>query len=244
MAEFNFSGKISRILDVIFPPRCPGCGKVIWINTTDAFCPECREKWEKHKKEKCRKCGQPIDKCWCGVPLDSRGVIAREYHLVQYDKTPDTVIKNLLYNMKYYDRKLVADTVAQEMLKEFCSRIEYRNVVISYVPRSPSNIKRYGHDQSLNIARSLSALTGYEIADVLFHAGTVDQKGLSTRLREKNAKRSYRIINGAGALVKNKTVILVDDVLTTGSSVTRCAHLLKWKGTERVIVFTIAKTIE
>ncbi len=243
MVECGYRGLINKILDIFFPPRCPGCGEIIALNASDAFCEECRMKWEKHKKENCRKCGQPLDKCWCGVPLDNKGEITNEYHLVQYDKLANTVIKNLLYNMKNYNRKLVSDTVAHEMYKELYPRLDYHNIVISYLPRSPANIKKYGHDQSLNIARSLSVLTGYEIAEVLIHEGNINQKRLDPKQREINAKNSYKIINGAGKLVKDKTVILIDDVLTTGSSVTRCAHLLKWKGAERVIVFTVAKTM-
>ncbi len=243
MAERDFGGIINRLLDILFPPRCPGCAEVISVNTTDALCPKCRERWEKHKKENCRKCGQPLDKCWCGVPSDKKGEITNEYHLVQYDKRADTVIKNLLYNMKNYNRALVADTVAEEIYKELYPRIDYGNLVISYIPRSPVNIRKYGHDQSKNIAYSFAKIAELYVADVLVNTGKANQKTLDPKQRRLNAEKSYHIINGAGKYIKDKTVILIDDVLTTGATVTRCAHLLKWKGAKRVIVFTIARTI-
>ncbi|MBQ3183966.1 MAG: ComF family protein [Clostridia bacterium] len=243
MAECGFRELIDKFLDILFPPRCPGCGEVISVNAKDVFCAECRNKWEKHKKENCRKCGQPLDKCWCGVPFDKNGVITNEYHLVQYDKMANTVIRNLLYNMKNYNRSIVSDTVAVEMYAELYPRLDYGNLIIAYVPRSAMNIKRYGHDQSENIAYSFAKIAEIDVADVLVNTGKANQKKLDPKQRRLNAEKSYHIINGAGKYIKDKTVILIDDVLTTGATVTRCAHLLKWKGAKRVIVFTIARTI-
>ncbi len=243
MAERNFGKLVNAILDVIFPPRCPGCGEVISLKATDAFCPQCREKWEKHKVEYCKRCGQRIDNCWCGVPLDKNSDITAEYHLVQYDKTANTVIKNLIYNIKNFNRKLVSDTIAREMYNELYPRVDFSNLVICYVPRSKGNIRKYGHDQSMNIAYAFSALSGIEVTPVLYHEGDVNQKQLNNAERRKNAQASYHIINGAGKAIKNKTVILIDDVVTTGSSVTRCAKLLNGKGAKRVLVFSIAKTV-
>ena len=122
MAYGDLRRLTDKISDVFFPPRCPGCADVVAINAIDAFCPECRAKWEKHKKENCYRCGQPIDRCWCGVRLDKDGYITNEYHLVQYDKMADTVIKNLLYNMKNYNRDLVFNTIGKDMYNELYLR--------------------------------------------------------------------------------------------------------------------------
>lgn len=243
MAERDYKRLINKFLDIIFPPRCAGCSEVIPLDATDAFCHECRDKWEKHKRENCRRCGQPLDKCWCGVSFDKKNEITNEYHLVQYDKKANTVIKKLLYNMKNYNSPLTSDIIAGEIYNELYPRIDYYDLIISYVPRSPANIRKYGHDQSKNLALSFSRLTGLDIAEVLVHKGKANQKSLDPKSRQDNAEKSYHILNGAGNYVKGKTVILIDDVLTTGSSLVRCAHLLKQKGAKRVIAFTIAKTI-
>lgn len=243
MADGNYRKLKNYILDLFFPPRCPGCAVVININATDAFCPVCRQKWEKHKREICYRCGQPMDNCWCGVRLDNNGYVNSEHHLVQYDKKANTVIKRLLYKMKNYNNGIVFKTIGREMYNELYHRLDYNNLIIAYIPRSKANIKKYGHDQSLILAKELSALTELDIAHVLFHKGGSNQKTLDITKRQKNADKSYHIINGAGKLIKEKNVILIDDVLTTGASATRCARLLKQKGAKRVILFTVAKTI-
>ena len=239
----NFVSLKDLILDLIFPPRCAGCLDLLPIKQEDIFCPKCRKEWELYKKEKCRRCGQPIESCWCGIPFDKDGVITSEHHLVQYHKNKNSVIKCLVYYMKRRNNKKVFDAIAREMYIQHYSKLELNDPVICYIPRSPRNIRRFGHDQALNLASAFADLTGLEITPVLIHEGSTNQKTLDPKQREYNAKKSYQIINGAGKLIKGKTVILIDDILTTGSSATRCAKLLKWKGANKIIVFTVAKSM-
>ena len=65
---------------------------------------------------------------------------------------------------------------------------DFRGLIISYVPKSPANTRKYGHDQALNIARSFSQLTGLEIAEVLVHKGKANQKSLDPKARHTVAK--------------------------------------------------------
>ncbi|MBQ4561074.1 MAG: ComF family protein [Clostridia bacterium] len=196
-----------------------------------------------HKRETCRRCGQPVSECWCGIPFDKDRCITNEYHLVQYDKKADTIIKRLIYKMKSSRRNLLYYTVAQEMYTELFPRIEYTDLILTYVPRSKANITKYGHDHALRLTLSLSELSGIEIAHMLSHSGNSNQKKLNVLQRQQNAQKSYNIIKGAKNLINGKNVILIDDVMTTGSTVTRCAKLLKLRGARRVLVFTVAKTI-
>ncbi|MBR6514244.1 MAG: ComF family protein [Clostridia bacterium] len=234
---------ICRAKDSFYPIRCIGCNARIPASSRDAFCPVCRARWEVYKHENCYHCGQPIDKCWCGVKRDTKGYINAEYHLVQYDKMADSIIKRMIYKTKIYNRERIFKAIAREMYNDLYPRVDHTDLVLCYVPRSPYNIYEYGYDQSEYISREFSKITGLNIADVLVNKGKRIQKRLSAEQRSDNAQRSYAVINGAGKLIKNKNVILIDDVLTTGASVTRCAQLLKLKGAKRVIVFALAKTI-
>lgn len=243
MVGVGITGIIRKLKKIIFPPRCLGCLKRLDADSEDIFCPKCREKWEKHKRENCRRCGQSPENCWCGVRGDIHSDITREHHLVQYDKWSDSIIKRLIYTAKKRKNSRLTDTIAEEMYNNLYPRIDFNDLVLCYVPRSPVNIKRFGHDQARNIAQSFSLLTGLEIADVLTHNGNSVQRNLSAEQRIKNAAVSYGIVNGAGKYVKGKNVILIDDVITTGATASRCAHLLKKKGAARVFVFTLAKTI-
>ncbi len=234
---------IDTFLDLIYPPRCAGCDSVINISSREAFCPECRKKWEKYKDDICRRCGQPIRECWCGVPGNSNGYVDYEYHLVQYNKHVDGIVKNLIYICKNRTEKRVFDTVATEMYNELYFRLDFTDIVVTAVPRSQAAKRKHGHDQGVEIAKRFSEISGVEYVDVLIHQGNKKQKRLSHSERLKNAKKSYKIKNGSSKYLKSKNVILIDDVVTTGATTVRCAQLLKMRGAEKVVVFAIAKTM-
>ncbi len=242
MAMRSFRRLIDAIVDIIYPPKCVGCGSVNPIRSTDCFCPECRKKWEEHKKEPCRRCGQPISECWCGVTGDDKGYVDAEMHLVQYDKS-NSVIKRLLYFIKRYYSKRAFSMLADEMYNELYFRLDYNDLVVASVPRAPREKHKFGQDQSEILAREFCAIADLNYLDILINIGRRKQKELGYDQRMENARRSYIIKKGVTHLLKDKNVILIDDVVTTGATVSRCAHLLKWKGAKRVIVFSIAKTV-
>lgn len=213
------------------------------MKSGDGFCPKCRAEWNEHKNEPCRRCGQPIPKCWCGVPNDPDGFIDSERHLVQYHAKENSTVKNTIYRMKNLYNRRGFDTVAREMFADFFPVEGNGETVITAVPRSKESIRRYGHDQSHELGERLSALSGLDFVSVLEHKGNLKQKRLGLKERTDNAQKSYGIINGSSRYLKGKTVILVDDVVTTGSTVARCAKLLKMRGAEKVLVFSVAKTI-
>lgn len=239
----SFKEIVDYLLDLLFPPICTSCMSVLSLKSDDGFCPECREKWNEHKKELCRRCGQPLHECWCGVPNDPKGYVDSERHLVQYQKGENSTVMQAIYRMKNLYNRRGFDTIAQEMFDAFFPKDGYDNAVITAVPRNKGSIRKYGHDQSFELGKRLAVLSGLEYVTVLIHKGNVKQKRLGRKEREINAQKSYGIINGSSSYLKDKTVILVDDVVTTGATVVRCAHLLKMRGAGKVVVFSVAKTV-
>jgi len=234
--------KLNRLLGIFYPPVCLGCEELLDYWDESAFCEECKKKWEEHKEEFCRKCGQPIKECWCGVPDNIGEIVDAEVHLVQYDKT-ESIIKNLLFIIKRKNRDSYFNFLCYEMYNELLPRLKDDDYVVTSVPRNPKTVRYYGHDQALCLAKGFSALSGFEYIDCLFNAGGERQKTLTRKQREVNAAQSYKIKAGYTSILKGKRVILIDDVTTTGATVVRCAKLLKSKGAEKVYVMSIAKTV-
>lgn len=234
---------IKKLIDILFPPKCITCSDLLPLDCTDIFCPDCRKNWELSKNSDCPRCGQPLSKCWCCVSGDKEGYVDEEHHLVIYNNSADSVVKKLIYRVKNYNYGDVFTAIAQEMYDNMYVMLDYNELVVTAVPRSKRAKKKKGHDQSEKLARAFSAIAGIEYVDVLEHKGSEVQKRLSREDRKKNATKSYKIKNGSSAYLKGKNVILIDDVVTTGSTVIRCAHLLKMRGANRVIVFSIAKNV-
>lgn len=234
--------KLSRFLDLLYPPRCVGCRELLEYDTSDMFCEKCRAQWEEYKNEKCRRCGQPIRECWCGVPDNIGEAVFREVHLVQYDKS-EGLIKDVIYSAKRLGNKRNFKALANEMYTELYPRLPDGEYIVTAVPRSKAAIRKYGHDQSTTMAKEFCILSGFEYIETIYHVGTKRQKSLTQKQRLENATKSYRIGSGLKKTLKGKNVILIDDVVTTGASVVRCANLLKSKGADKVFVMCIAKTI-
>ena len=115
--------------------------------------------------------------------------------------------------------------------------------VLSGTPRLSKNVRGFGFDQSALLAR--------ETAEHLFlpysalfcrNTGTTEQKQLTRGARMENAENAYRLRSGAAERIAGRTVVIIDDVITTGSTVGVCAALLKHAGAEYVIAAAVART--
>ncbi len=112
------------------------------------------------------------------------------------------------------------------------------------VPLHPKRLRERGFNQSLLLVKELSHRTGipYEKRLLQKKRQTLPQVELSGREREKEVRNSFRIIKREA--LRGKTILLVDDVYTTGATVNECAKVLLAAGAERIDVFTIAHAIK
>lgn len=228
------------LLFLLFPPTCVGCGELMpWREGQDeVFCPVCREAWRE------------------GFLPASETVVRREdglmlVSLVKYrsGKT-DGIPEKLIYRMKHKNERRVFSYVAKALapvLEDAISRVELRpeDLIITYPPRRPAAVRKEGFDQAEQLALTLSRETGWPTDTLLLRTGKRKkaQKTLDAVEREVNAKDAYRIDAEEGALT-NTTVILVDDVHTTGATLSACADLLLAAGTEAVLLVTVARTVQ
>lgn len=233
-----------KILNIIYPPRCICCSELLHYSDDDVFCDKCRNEWEEHKNEKCRTCGQRIPECYCGMRDNYDGLVDGEVHLTQYDKAENNAVNKLIFSCK--DKTVITyfRAIASEMYNELYPRLPECSYIVAAIPRTRSAKNTKGHDQSVIIAKEFCKLSGMEYCDLLYNVGNSAQKLLDSRKkREENAIKSYKIKVDTNKLLKGRNVILIDDVVTTGSSAVRCAKLLKSKGAKKVYVMSIAKTV-
>jgi ComF family protein len=119
------------------------------------------------------------------------------------------------------------------------------DAVLVPVPLHSSKRRERGFNQSELVARyALKQMaSGMEFAPVLKrHRATHSQVGLTREERIANMRDAFRVIDPAS--VKGRTVIVVDDVMTTGTTVSECARVLKKAGAERVFAATVARTLK
>ncbi|WAG75228.1 ComF family protein [Clostridium estertheticum] len=113
--------------------------------------------------------------------------------------------------------------------------------LISYVPMTKRALKNRGYNQSEFLAKYLSQFLSIPVTcNLIKTEDTKDQIGLSGDQRWDNMKKCFEI--KGSEFIKNKNILLVDDVITTGATAFHCAHMLKENGANNIFILTIAKS--
>lgn len=238
MKKFDATRIGRRLLLLLFPPKCVGCGELMPIREgmTQVFCPFCRTKWEASRisdEERIITWDAPV----CGL------VSVVGYATGETDGVPE----RLIYHLKHKDERRVFDYAADELarpLRALLSRlsVEKKTVWVTYPPRRPKAITQDGFDQAKRLAQALSRREGFTFSSLLARKKKGrEQKRLGAVERRENAKLAYGLKDDCPNLT-GKTVLLVDDLYTTGATLRACAALLVSAGAERVILATVGRT--
>lgn len=229
------------ILNLIFPPKCYGCEKIMPYYKTDALCDDCLSAWKIEKSDICPECEKKHSKCRC-KPDILRSHVKTALHLARYTHD-ESVASKLIFYLKDTNGKYLYDFVADELCELIKSSVKkHEEYVITFVPRSNAKKRKYGVDQAKMLAKEVSKRLGIRYIDVLKHVAGKEQKKLSGAERLENAMSSYDLKKGSMLDICNKNIILVDDVITTASSIYACASLLNLSGAKSIVAVTVGKT--
>lgn len=216
---------ITKILDLIYPPICSICGKT----SENSLCNKCKVKL---KEEYCFN----ID----NYEKDKNKNFTEHYYLFKYKN----IIRNQILALKFQEKPYTYRTIAyflKNMQKSFEKLKKYDIIIV--VPISGRREKERGYNQSELIAKEISRITKVPITkNVLYKTKhTIPQSTLNKVQREKNANGVYKVQNHQK--IKNKKILLIDDIYTTGSTVNECSKELIQIGVEKsqIGVLTLAK---
>lgn len=222
-------------LDLIFPNRCPLCGEV--INWKYEYCQGCFDELPYTGEEFCHGCGNISSSCIChrNENLFSRCYAA--FYYLDSAKGGVVYLKNTKNNVfpRLFAEKIRSDIEADPY--------EFKADFIVPVPMSKTKLRKRGFNQAEVLADALSQQLNIPICnDALVKSiSFVAQHKLSATRRKSNASHLYSA--GKNIDIKGKTVIIVDDVMTTGSTINSCAEILLEMGAEKIIAAVAASTI-
>ena len=226
------------VLDFALPPRCGGCGTI--VDEVDSFCADCWRKLEFLGPGGCSRCGLPLkatDADLCGACLAKPQRLDRIRSAVVYGD----ISRSIAMRLKYGRKVALARTMSRYMrplLGDFPD-----GALFVPVPLHRSRLWRRGFNQSAIVARELSRRTGLQVdveALARIHA-TPPLKGMNLKQRRRAVAGAFRATPGAE--LRGRTVVLVDDVLTTGSTANACARALKRAGASRVELLSWARVV-
>lgn len=205
------------LADMLYPNRCPICGGLIkW----DMFiCTECEENIKADRADACRGCGK--EQCICGkLPYD--GAVA----MFDYGGTAKRGVYSLKDGSKEFGRYL-----GEKLGREVKDKLGESFDLIVPVPMSKERLMERGYNQAEVMAEKISEVTGVSLKNgILYKSVSAVQHTLDKRQRQENV--SAFGINECD--LGGMNILLCDDVLTTGSTIGKCAELLKSKGAAKV----------
>jgi ComF family protein len=230
---------LKSVLDFALPPRCSGCG--IIVGEVHNFCADCWRQIEFLGESGCKTCGLPLqatESASCGICLARPPRITRTRAAVAYDD----LSRGLAIRLKYGRKVAIARTMARYMVPLIEESAGDR--LLMPVPLHWTRLWQRGFNQSALVAREVARRLGirsdpYSLQRI---RRTPPLKGMSALQRRKTVGGAFRIRDKSA--VTGKTVILIDDVLTTGSTAEACARALKRAGAARVELITWARVVK
>lgn len=224
----------SFLADIIFPKFCIGCKKEgFWI------CPECFEKINFYDSFFCPVCEKilPLEKICDNCKRKTK--LTKFFSAAKYE---DPLIKEAIHKMKYGFMKNIAASLSTPIIK-FLRQLNFdESFLIVPIPLHRSRERWRGFNQAKEIAIEISKSINIPLdSENLFRAKKISpQVEMSDyQKRAENIKNAFRIKNPE--IFRDKKIILVDDVYTSGATMEECAKLLKESGAKEIWGIVVAK---
>ena len=229
---------LREVLDFALPPRCAGCGLI--VDEVHSFCPDCWAKVDFLGESGCTTCGMPLeatDAAECGACIARPPRIQRTRSAVAYDE----LSRSIAIRLKYGRKVALARTMARYMAP--LVRSDDDKILVP-VPLHRGRLWSRGFHQSALVAKELARSTGFKSEPSLLRRikSTPALKGMSLSQRRNVVAGAFKV--DPSAELAGRTVVLVDDVLTTGSTANACAKALRQAGAGRVELVSWARVIK
>ena len=242
-------GAFDSLVTLLFPSDCRLCGLPLASSSLLPVCPECLESCQPISGGRCVLCGERlfsgIGQSLCGECLTERPPFAKASAYGSYDGG----LRELIHLLKY-ERVRPASDVLGRMLAEAVTDLVPdfgKNLpLVVPVPLHATKLRQRGFNQAELIAKSMtkqkSLGLNLELAPKLLvrKRATESQVGYTRQQRIANLRGAF----GADSAVRGRDILLIDDVFTTGTTVSECTRVLRRAGAERVWVATVARVLK
>lgn len=231
------------LLDLILPPLCPLCHTIVPHKST--VCPPCWQELSFISDPFCAQCALPLEVSTpeenlsfqkCGACLESPPSFSNARAAYVYD----SVSKKMILSFKHGEALSLAPFLGQALWQSGKELVATADLLIP-VPLHWRRLYKRGFNQSSLLAQRVGKLGNKPVSlNVLKRIhNTPSQGNLSLEERIKNMKECFKVVRPEK--IKNKSILLIDDVMTTGATLNACAKTLLKAGAEKVTVLCVAR---
>lgn len=224
-SEFGASIK-QKIIDFLYPlnTRCPICERLLFVKD-EYICHSCFGKLKPAHMDKCAVCGEKteVSSGLCSDCCENKFAFAHAFSLVEYDDISGSIVAEF----KYHNNKAIAESCGEHMYREYVKRNSNLDFdFITCVPSKNESFNRRGYNQAAVIAAAFADMANLPVyCDLLVVVGEPrDQIGLNYDQRKENVKDCFAVTEPK--LCSGKKVLIIDDVVTTGSTLSECARMI------------------
>ncbi len=237
MTSLRWSYLIYRLvwssLDGLFPPRCGGCGRV-----GSRWCAECQQSVLTLGEEVCDKCGRPKQ--------NKEECMYCQFQPPPYQSLRSWAIfapplRSAIHRLKYYRDMALGDALAVPLI-DLARALDWPIDFVLPVPIGKKRMQERGYNQAALIAHPLALALGksYLPKALQRKRETRSQVGLTAAERRENVQDAF---DADSQVVQGRVALIVDDVATTGSTLSSCAEALLQSGAKDVYALTVARAL-
>lgn len=214
---------IKNLINFVYPEKCYLCDKIIIQNNT-YLCENCTKNLNINTQIRTININN-TNNIFCVSPFEYSGDIKQAIWRFKFR------------NCKYYS-KFFSEIISQELIKNL-NNINF-NYICS-VPVTNTKYKTRGFNQAECLARDLSQKLNINFLNILQKVkNTQDQHELNLNMRKTNILGAFKINDKINSIIKNKNILLCDDIITTGNTLSECAKILLESGVSNITCCTIA----
>ncbi len=228
----------NALVDIIFPPICAVCRATVSdLRKTYNLCAECEEKIHLKTGFECAVCGARLP--------EGKKICHREtpYILAASAKYEDKNLQRLIWQLKYQNQTASARPLVHLMTRYWLELgIKFENALIIPIPLHRRRLKSRGFNQAELLARRFAKKVGFPINTSLLRRVRYLKPQAECKNREEralNIQNCFQVKNSG--LVSGKTIILVDDVTTSGATLLEAANVIKKAGSKNIIALVAAR---
>lgn len=243
--QVRLRGRLWRAaLDLVYPPLCVACRRP--VAEPHNLCSECWGKASFLDGPECAQCGLPFEidpgpdtlcaSCHANAPAFDRARSAMRY---------DDASKGPILALKRADRLDIVPAFARWLARSGRSLIEEADLIVP-VPLHRTRLWSRRFNQAALLANALSRISDVPTNPLLLtRIRATKSQGVmpSASARRKNVQGAFKVAQGRELTIRDRTVLVVDDVFTTGATLEACAKALKRAGAARVLALTLARVV-
>jgi len=235
------NGKI--ILDIVFPAQCAGCNDA--VDTPGSLCALCWPKMTFISPPFCARCGHPFDyevssEMLCGNCLAAPPPFNRSRSVLKYDDNS----RDMILAFKHADRTDKTPVFAKWMARSARDILKDDPIIIP-VPLHPKRLIKRRYNQSALLAKAIGKMSRTRvIPDLLVRTRqTNSQGGKSIKGRYRNVQGAFSIHPRWESRIVGEHILLIDDVFTTGATVSACSDCLLRHGARQIDILTLCRVV-